>query len=229
MNGTGPASASPSPAPCPGLRQPMSGQGAPPCPCAHPAHGLPPSLMGTCCLCSARLAALTRSPAAPVGPHAGPPHALPPRLPLPTSGSLSPPRLISGEIRGPLKAWGVDEAGKTRGLGTTQDSKWPPRSNTRGGRRQPQDQPGREAATGWWQWQAVGRGPGAYLRRSCRLPAAGGRAGSGSRSPRRCCSTDPRSPRCQQHTHSRLRGGEAGERHTGTSLATHGHPKASYQ
>ena len=50
-----------------------------------------------------------------------------------------------------------------------------------------------------------------YLGRSCRLPAAGGRAGSGSRSPPRCCDTRPHSPRCQRHTRSRLRGGDAGE------------------
>lgn len=58
-----------------------------------------------------------------------------------------------------------------------------------------------------------GAGPGAYLGRSCRLPAAGGRGGSGSRSPPRCCSTGPHSPRSRWHTHPRLWGrGDTGER-----------------
>lgn len=81
------------------------------------------------------------------------------------------------------------------------------------GRRQPGSSQGRDAEA--TPGRGRGAGPGTYLGRSCRLPAAGGRAGSGSRSPPRCCDTRPHSPRCQRHTRSRLRGGDAGEPSTG--------------
>lgn len=212
-----------SPAPCPGLRQPLSGQGAPraPVPTQHVAC-LPPSWR----------------PAARAQRGWPPSHALQWHLWVPMHSLPGSPTHIrffeSPQVHFRKDTWTPKSMGSGRGredprTGHLLGLQVAPSEQPRGGRRQPQDQPGREAVTGWWQWQAVGRGPGAYLRRSCRLPAAGGRAGSGSRSPRRCCSTDPRSPRCQRHTHSRLRGGEAGERHTGTCLATHGHPKASHQ
>lgn len=83
-----------------------------------------------------------------------------------------------------------------------------------------QHQPGREAAARRW----LGGG-GAYLGRSCHLRAAGGQGGSGSRSPPRCCSSGPRSPRCRWHTRSRLRGGEAVS--TTEGPPSQGHPSAT--
>lgn len=130
-----------------------------------------------------------------------------------------PPRLIWGETWIPQRCEGQSGREDPRELDTTPG---PSSEQPRGGE---------EAAAGSSQSRdagaTAGRGRGArqgtHLGRSCRLPAAGGRAGSCSRSPPRCCDTHPHSPRCWWHTRSHLRGGDAGEPGTGPGRSSGPH------
>lgn len=126
-----------------------------------------------------------------------------------------PPRLIWGETWILQRCEGQSGREDPRELGVTPG---PSSEQPRGGE---------EAALGSSQSRdtgaMAGRGRGAHIGRSCRLPAAGGQAGSCSRSPPWCCDTHPHSPRGWWHTRSHLRGGDAGEPGTGPGRSSGPH------
>lgn len=168
----------------PGLSKPESGLGAHQCRTHAQGHGPP---FRPHCLCLGPLAT-------PALPTAYSPSTAP-RVASTHNRFSEPPKPHFRRHVDALKAWQGGWAERAPSRGPQAGRPWGPR------RRRPQARPGQAGEGSRGRWWA---GPGTYLGRSCRPPAAGGQRGSGSRSPPRCWSTGPHSPRSRRSTHPRL-------------------------